>query len=241
MTLLESIRTKLLIIALFTALVTRLSGQCPDQRWAATITGKAYVDDLGIKAIYGNYANLREGQHVNDGNLYFFGDIANDGYFGDGFGKEYIKTCGDDATHITGSGGTEFNNLEVDNPLGVDIAHHVRIKSLLTFSNGILNTDRSTESHRVTFYEEATYKRSSNSKHINGTVAKQGRGTFVFPLGDGDHLSPIKVKAEQAFDFFSAKYYSLNLGFLEWAQGGRFPVEDRDYNLQKIQTEIPPT
>lgn len=212
-----------------------LSGQCPDQRWAATVTGKAYVDDLGIKAFYGNYANLRAGQHVNDGSLYFFGDILNDGYFGDGFGKEYIKTCGQDVTQISGSGGTEFNNLEVDNPLGVDIAHHVRIKSQLTFTNGILNTDRSIESHRVTFYEDATYRRSSNSKHINGTVAKQGRGTFVFPTGDGDHLSPIKVKAELAFDFFSAKYYSLNLGFIEWGQGGQFPSEERDYNLQKVQ------
>ncbi|MFT4567234.1 MAG: hypothetical protein ACI9FN_002199, partial [Saprospiraceae bacterium] len=118
MTFLESIRTKLLLLTISVAAVLALKGQCPDQRWAATIAGKAYVNDLGVKAIYGNYTNLREGQHVNDGNLYFFGDIANDGYFGDGFGKEYIKTCGDQETRITGNGGTEFNNLEVDNTSG---------------------------------------------------------------------------------------------------------------------------
>jgi len=220
---------------IFIAVAVNVHGQCPDQRWAATVTGKVYVDDLGIKAIYGNYTNLREGQHVNDGNLYFFGDIANDGYFGDGFGKEYIKGCNNEVTNISGNGGTEFNDLEVDNSAGVDIAHHVRIKSSLTFRNGILNTDRATESHRVTFYEGATYKRSSDTRHINGSVAKQGSGTFVFPVGDGEHLSPVKIKAEQAFDFYSAKYYSLNLGFIEWAQGGQFSIQNRDFNIQKVQ------
>jgi hypothetical protein len=213
-----------LLLTISVAAVLALKGQCPDQWWAATITGKAYVDDLGVKAIYGNYTNLREGQHVNDGNLYFFGDITNDGYFGDGFGKEYIKTCGNQETLITGNGGTEFNNLEVDNTSGVDIKHHIRIKSNLTFKNGILNTDRSTESHRVTFYEEATYKRSSNSRHVNCTIAKQGKGTFVFPTGDGDHLSAYKNQGRTIFWFFLRKIFFSGIRLFRIWMYGSLPV-----------------
>ncbi|MFT6807415.1 MAG: hypothetical protein ACJA01_000635 [Saprospiraceae bacterium] len=45
----------------------------------------------------------------------------------------------------------------------------------------------------------------------------------------------IKIKAEQSFDFFSVKYSSLELGFLEWVQGGQFPALVKGYNLQKVQ------
>lgn len=208
--------------------------QCPDVRWETSITGSVYVDDLGVKAIYGDYTNKSDAQYVNDGHLYFFGNITNDGYFGDGYGKEYIKSCGG-KTIVKGRGGTEFNYLEVQNVNGVEVAQNVRIKERLVFREGIISTDRNEASHRLTFYPEARYTSSSDNRHVNGRVAKQGQGTFVFPLGDGQHLSPLRIKGEDQFDFFDATYYSLNLGFLVWAQGGSFPAGSVDLNLQKVQ------
>ncbi len=215
--------------------ILNLAAQCPDNRWDASVAGKTYVSDLGAKAYYGNYTNLLNAQHVNDGRLYFFGNITNNGYYGDGFGYEYLKSCDNQRTTLSGSGGTEFNIVEIDNPGGINIAQNIKVKNSLVFKQGILHTQRAEASHRITFYEEASYRLAADDKHINGRVAKQGQGIFTFPTGDGDHLSPVKVSGTGTFDFFVATYYSLNLSIVDWAVGGSFPAEKVALDVYRVQ------
>ncbi len=199
--------------------------------------GSAYVETLGNKAVYGNFTNIADAQYVNDGRLYFFGDIENDGHVGDGFGYEYIKTCDSIATKISGQGSTEFNILDINNPGDVNLQTDIRIKTNLHFSNGIVHTDRNEFIQRVFFIEGATHSGANDARHIDGTIARQGQGAFIFPLGDGDHLSQLKVRGENPFDIFISTYHSTLQFDEQYQSKGIFPIDSVDFNIIKIQPQ----
>jgi hypothetical protein len=215
--------------------VAALSAQCPDNQWDMANLGNTYVDELGNKAVFGDFTNVNNSQYVNDGRLYLFGDISNNGHLGDGFGYEYIKTCDSTQTVIAGSGNTEFNILDINNTGGVDLKQKMYIKASLRFSNGIIHTNRLSSTNEVIFLAGASHLASSNQRHINGRVTKAGGEPFVFPLGDSDHLSPLKTRGQNPFDAFTATYYSKNLNLFEWLAPGSFPVENTDYNVMRVQ------
>ena len=215
--------------------VNRAFTQCPSNLWDSSNEGNAYIEERGNKTIFGNFTNHGNAQYVNDGNLYFFGNISNDGHLGDGFGYEYIKRCDSTITVIEGSGSTEFNLLDVNNVSGVDLNTDIRIKSNIHFQNGIIHTDRNIFAERVFYAEGATYTGSSDSKHIDGTAARQGEGSFIFPVGDGDHLSPIQIRGVNPFDIFITTYHSKLQPNSQYLSKGVYPVDSTDFNILKVQ------
>ena len=212
-----------------------LNAQCPINVWDASNIGSGYIEERGQKTFFGDFDNQSGAQYVNDGRLHFFGDIENDGHIGDGLGFEYIKTCDSSMTIVDGAGFTEFNILEVDNFGGVDLNTLIRIKTNLHFQNGIIHTDRNSISQRVYFAEDATYSGSSDHRHIDGTAARQGIGSFIFPVGDGDHLSPIQVKGVNPFDIFITTYHSTAQTSDQYLSKGRYPIDSMDFNVTKVQ------
>ncbi len=224
-----------MIWAFMALFACQMTAQCPDKLWDASNMGSAYVDGRGNKAIYGNFTNLAASQYVNDGRLYLFGDIRNNGHIGDGFGQEYIYTCDSIITVISGNGTTEFNILDVNNTGGVDLKKEMMVKTRLRFSNGIIHTTRSLPGERVTFLNGATHLAASDTRHINGTIKRVGQGPFVYPLGDGDHLAQLKVRGFFGSDEFVSAYYSRNLNVFEWLAPGIFHVDSMDFNIIDVQ------
>ena len=215
--------------------IHNLNAQCPNELWDVANLGSAYVESLGNKAIYGSFTNISDAQYVNDGRLYFFGDITNEGHVGDGFGYEYIRTCDTVSTQIKGSGSTEFNILDINNPADVDLQTDIKIKTNLHFSNGIVHTDRNQFTQRVFFIEGASYSGANDFRHIDGTVARQGQGSFIFPLGDGDHLSPLRIRGENPFDIFISTYHSTLQFDDQFTAKGVFPADSTDFNVLDVQ------
>ena len=229
---------RVIFIVSFLSTYGLLNGQavrCPVNRWAVANTGGAYIDDIGNMAVYGNFTNLENSEFVNDGNLYFLGNVENRGFLGEGDGAEYILHCDTAVTTISGAGVTEFNRLFVNNQSGVKLESEIRIKTSLTFQNGIIHTDRRSPSYRVSFRPNSVYNAADDTKHINGVVRKQGPDPFTFPVGDGDHLSRIGVVGVNNFDLFQAAYYSKNLEQDVWASPGSFDHETKDFNVYKVQ------
>ncbi len=212
-----------------------LIAQCPINIWDTSNDGSAYINDFGNKAIYGNFTNVTESQYVNDGRLYFFGDINNHGLIGDGYGYEYIKTCNQEETLITGGGTTEFNILDIDNPTGVILKKEMSIKTNLQFSGGIIHTDRTRTDYNVRFIEGSGHSGSNDDMHVNGTICKVGGDPFVFPLGDGDHMSPMRIRGQNSFDKFTATYISQNLDFIQRLSKGVYPPDSQDFNVLRVQ------
>jgi len=196
-----------------------------------------YIDARGNKAVFGNFTNNNRGQYVNDGHLYFFGNITNDGFVGDGQGFEYIKTCDGSTTLISGAGFTEFNVIDVNNPGDVVLEKDIRIMDNLIFTNGIIHTDRNVFRERVFFVDGAEYTGASDERHVNGAVSRQGEGPFIYPLGDGDHLSRLSAIGDQPFDIFLAAYYSTLLSEEQYTADGLFPVALHDLDLSKVQSK----
>lgn len=214
---------------------TVLLGQCPNNQWDVANIGSAYVESLGNKAIYGNFTNKLDAQYVNDGKLYFFGDITNEGHLGDGFGYEFIKTCDSLITTISGEGSTEFNILDINNTGDIDLDTDIRIKTNLNFTNGIVHTDRNEFRERIFFIEGATYSGANDQRHVDGTVARQGQGSFIFPVGDGDHLSPLKIRGENPFDIFISTYHSTLQFDDQYVSRGTFPTNFKAFNVLSVQ------
>ena len=215
--------------------IGHLYPQCPNNIWDSTNDGATYIDGLGQKAIYGDFTNMDNAQYVNDGTVYYFGLVINDGHIGDGFGDEFIRTCDNRETIITGTGFTEFNRLDVDNSAGVFLNKEMEIKESLRFTAGIIRTDRGRRNNRVTFGEGAISIGAGDNGHVNGTVIKRGAGVFSFPLGDGDHISPMVIRGQNPFDIFEATYISDNLDRFQQASRGVFPEDSTDFNIIAVQ------
>ena len=224
------------LVILLTFLVHQINGQCPSQQWDMANIGSAYIESLGNKAVYGDFTNISNAQYVNDGKLYFFNDIVNNGHMGDGFGYEYIKTCDSLITTIKGLGTTEFNLLDINNPGDVALQLDLRVKANLNFSSGIVHTDRNKFRERVFFLEGATYLGATDDKHIDGTIARQGQGAFVFPLGDGDHLSRLKATGENAFDIFVATYHSILQDQSQFTSKGEYSIDSTDFDVIDVHS-----
>ncbi len=212
-----------------------LIAQCPNQIWDTSNQGMGYVDDIGNKAVFGSFTNTNRGQYVNDGNLYFFGDITNDGFVGDGRGNEFIMSCDGSATFISGAGFTEFNVVDVDNPGDIILEKDIRIMENLIFSNGIIHTDRNVFRERVFFIDGSEYTGATDNKHVNGAVSRQGEGPFIYPLGDGDHLGRLSATGSNSFDIFLATYYSTLLSDEQYSANGPFPVDVADIDVSAVQ------
>ena len=223
------------ITTLILVSIGHLYPQCPNNTWDSMNEGATYVDGLGQKAIYGDFTNMDNAQYVNDGAVYYFGLVINDGHIGDGFGDEFIRTCDDRETIITGTGFTEFNRLDVDNSAGVFLNKEMAIKESLRFTAGIIRTDRTRRNNRVAFGEGAINIGAGDNRHVNGTIIKRGAGVFSFPLGDGDHLSPMVIRGQSSFDIFEATYISDNLDRFQQASRGVFPEDSTDFNIIAVQ------
>ena len=210
-------------------------GQCPQLQRDFSNIGSAYIDELADKAVFGDFFNISQGEFVNDGKLYFLGNIENNGYLGDGFGYEYIKSCDQSSTVISGNGSTEFNILEIENPGNVLLQKEIKLRTNLQFNSGYVQTDRANPNHRVLFREGASHRSANDDRHINGTVAKQGQGSFIFPLGDGHHMSPMQLRGVNPFDVFTATYYSTELETDVFEQPGQFSVDSTDFDVLQVQ------
>ncbi len=215
--------------------IKALVAQCPNQIWDTSNQGMSYVDDIGNKAVFGSFTNTNKGQYVNDGHLYFFGDITNNGYVGDGHGHEFIKSCDGSTTLISGAGFTEFNVIDIDNTGDVILEKDIRIMDNLIFSNGIVHTDRNVFRERVFFIDGASYTGATDEKHVDGAVSRQGEGPFIYPLGDGDHLGRLSASGNNSFDIFLAAYYSTLLPEDQYNAKGPFPVELTDLDVSAVQ------
>ena len=229
-------RLAIFYIAVITFFIhVNIIGQCPSNIWDTISDGSTYLNGLANKTIFGDFTNKSGAQYVNDGRLYFFGDIENDGYIGDGFGYEYIKRCDNTETSLRGGGLTEFNILNVDNPGGLFLMNEASIKTNLQFSSGIIRTDRTRTDHILTFIDGASYTGSNDDMHVDGAIKKIGSGPFSFPFGDGDHLAPMIIRGQNSFDIFEGTYISQNLDFIQQISKGNYPVDSTDFNIITVQ------
>lgn len=118
-----------------------------------------------------------------------------------------------------------FGNVEVNNPAGLILNAGMTIAESMTFINGDISSASGgggptggtikTEDNVLTFLPGSSVSGASDASHVDGIVAFQGSGSFIFPIGDGaalHELDAIGISGNlgSITDEFRAEYFSLN-------------------------------
>ncbi len=122
-----------------------------------------------------------------------------------------IRMNGDAVQTITGdfTGGSAFNDFEIDNSAGVTLSGSSEIAGRLMLTDGVI-TATSSNKLTITNYAENCVLGSGNNSYVAGPLFKKiaNGGSFVFPVGDEGHIGNIKVTASSTSgDTWEAQYY----------------------------------
>jgi hypothetical protein len=117
---------------------------------------------------------------------------------------------GSSIQNITGSFGTTFNKIGINNSTDVNILKQASISTSADFTLGDFIAGSSTEP--FTFNAGSTISTAAtDDSHVNGYCRKIGNTPFVFPVGSGLKYRSIAITAPSlATDHFTAKYFKTN-------------------------------
>ncbi|MFT5581959.1 MAG: hypothetical protein ACI9G9_001224 [Psychromonas sp.] len=160
-------------------------------------------------------------QMTNGGNMQMhlgseiglYGDFTNNGTFLNNVGDFHLVNVG--LNTLDGSNMFQVENLIKNSPDTTHLNQVFRITNSLTFTNGMLRSDRdNSESKFFEFWNNASYTGASNERYIDGVVRKRGNEAFSFPVGqDGDlQMATIGAPAS-ATDHFTA-FYRHDIGHI---------------------------
>ncbi len=135
------------------------------------------------------------------------GNFMNSGTYIIGTGN--LIFSGSSYGSILGSSNNDFYHLTINNSNGVSLlstGYNV-INDMLTFSNGLLNTN----TNYITINDNAIITGNNMIKYINGNCRKVGNDAFLFPIGNNGKYAPIAITAPTSIsDHFTASYYNQN-------------------------------
>ncbi|MBL7701638.1 MAG: hypothetical protein JNM14_05280 [Ferruginibacter sp.] len=167
-------------------------------------TGIVYISSA-TDSLYipGAFTNAAGSAFTNNGVLQVKKDIVNDqASMSAGTGKLIL-----DGTTIQTVGGSQtFNtfNLVTNNSAGFILNNNLSVSGIHTFTAGMITTS-STPNYMV--YEAgSSYTGSSDARHVNGWVKKNGNTNFTFPVGTATYERPIALTNLTASGEFNVKH-----------------------------------
>ncbi len=131
------------------------------------------------------------------------------------FAGSAAQTLGGSIGNFTGSNG--FNNLEVDNSLGLTIGSSgsIEVNGNLLLTNGVITTSATNSLSLLNTYSAAVVPTGgSTSSYISGPLKKQivNGGSFIYPLGKGainGHTFTL-TSSSTGTNTFIAEYFNPN-------------------------------
>lgn len=158
------------------------------------------------------------GQVKNNGNLRMhsasqmglFGDFTNEGTFNNNLGT--LHAAGSQPQVFNGSNLIQANNFTINKGSdAVQLDNILRVDSTLTFTNGLITSDRSDiATEYVEFGDDAISVNHSDTSHIDGVIRKVGDDEFTFPTGDNNILRPVSISSPSNTNDHFTTYYTDN-------------------------------
>lgn len=146
--------------------------------------------NLNAQAALYNNGNLRI--HKN-GKLGFHTHYINDMPCVDNMGLAGFY--GERRLLVSGAYPPAFYDVEIFNPQGLQLAVSLEVGNNLNFIHGDILTNENEKMPAVKFHTNASFTGSTASSKVRGWVKVADRKEFNFPVGDGDHLHPLKMMA----------------------------------------------
>lgn len=164
--------------------------------------------------------NKEDGTVFNNGKLYLYSNLKNDGLF-DFVESNGIQKSGqtifssDQPQLIEGEQLIRMNNIVFQNTSGqnaISLETGILTKGVVEFQNGIVNPDPIKGS--FVFLDGATAFNANDDSYINGLVDKEGNEAFVFPVGNKGYYRNATISAPaNAKDVFVSEYVYDNKQF----------------------------
>lgn len=158
-----------------------------------------------VKGDINNQGRLSNDGHVDlHGNLWSTTKIDNPV-----FGEWNFK--GTTAQNVTSDSALIAKNIFFNNPAGflLDVKNDVKVTNTANFVRGIVQTINTT---KMRFGSSAIHTGASDTGHVKGIVAKEGLGSFSFPVGTGLRHQEVTVNSTSNPTSIDIEYKSGDAG-----------------------------
>ncbi|MGB5369398.1 MAG: gliding motility-associated C-terminal domain-containing protein [Flavobacteriaceae bacterium] len=163
---------------------------------------------FGQEAVH-NYGNLK--LH-DDGMVGFHTNLVNDGSFDENLGLiGFYRSKG--GLTISGAFAPSFFDFETAVVGDLDLEVSINIDNSLNFIYGDIDTPRENKNIYARLSSEAIYNGEMNRSKIDGLAAVEGQKYFIFPVGYGNLLRPLKLTFLDGAFFAKCQYLDENTDF----------------------------
>jgi hypothetical protein len=168
-------------------------------------TGSMQIHTGANIATNGDLSNSNSAVLLNNGTFYVKGNINND-QAGMAAGSGTVHLNGTVAQSVNGTAAFRVNNLVTNNAAGITLSNNLSVSAVHTFTSGLITT--SATPNYMIYESGSTYSGSSDTRHINGWVKKNGNTGFTFPVGNGTYERPVAISSLSASSEYNCHYYN---------------------------------
>lgn len=175
--------------------------------------GEVFVNPNTLVSIRASFFNEAPATFINEGQVYFHGDVKNDGVLD--FTRETGLSVfvGNRRQMFHGAQPIYFNNLLLENnseEAPFHLYNEINVYGRVNFKKGIVNNESYGGS--FIFRENAHHTNASDDSHVNGQVIKTGDENFIFPVGDDGYyrfagVSTIEIPTNYQTQYFIENTY----------------------------------
>lgn len=194
-------------------------------------TGELFVASNTPVSFVNAFDNKSKAVLINDGELFLYNHINNDGLisFSPGNSRSITRLRGVSGyQNISGNipielYNVEFNNTSNGNDATFQVSNYLSISGMADFKEGIIDDD--SFGGLVIFENGSGCVNVSDKSFVDGEVMKNGNNDFTFPVGDQLKYRSAGISAlKMDTDAFSGKYFLKDAGIL-------YPFKNKTSNI----------
>jgi hypothetical protein len=234
---------KKLIVILTTIIYGQLAAQTLYSNGANITINGALVQVNGTLLNKGKLDLKQTSQMIVKGNIDNQGKLSNDGHI-DLYGNIWSTTKidnpvfgiwsfnGSTAQEITSDSSFTAKDMIFSNPNGfkISVANDLKVTNTTNFVRGILEMLNST---KMRYGSSASHSNSSDTSHVKGIVAKEGTGSFNYPVGTGTKLQHVSINASTNPTDIRVGYNAADAGSALFGITGAQATPLRSYNTSE--------
>lgn len=152
-----------------------------------------------------NQGNFR--MHPN-AQMGVYGDLKNAGTMNQNAGLVLLN--GQTLQTISGRNTIQFERVILHNASSLKLENTVQITEKFIFQIGLVYTPRNTPNISLQFMDNARHDSTNTYRHVDGYVAKSGKDSFYFPIGDGKRWCPAAISTPSVPTDFFAAYFNYD-------------------------------
>jgi hypothetical protein len=153
--------------------------------------------------IPGTFTNASGSAFTNNGVVQVKKDIVNDqSSMAAGTGKLFLN--GTSVQTVSGSQTFKTYNLITNNAAGFTLNNNLSVSGAHTYTAGMITT--SATPNYMVYEAGSSYTGSSDARHVNGWVKKNGNTNFTFPVGNATYEGSIALTNLTATGEFNVKH-----------------------------------